>query len=245
MLRPQRGCRQCCLLPLTCAWGWLCSSKGQSPCESRLDLRGWIQRSTSYPVSPQTDVGTRIGGRGQFPPSLPFSFQPSVLPSPMWGPFSATDAAQECPGAEEGGTRRPAPPASSQPWEPPCVSQKEAQKGTAYSPWCPRSSLTRGPRAGFRVSVLSSAKSRVSHTHGYVGNFGVYTELPQLWASGCSGPSIPVTLPGPFQMPRLGEVRSGLCLGDGSVFYSAQLVFIALPGAGERRWIWIFFQNSL
>lgn len=69
--------------------------------------------------------------------------------------------------------------------------------------------------------------------------------MPQLWAPGCCGPSIPITLPGPFQMPRLGEVRSGLCLGDGSVFYSAQLVFMALPGTGERRRIWIFFQNSV
>lgn len=129
MLRPQRGCRHSCLLPLTCAWDWLCSSKDQSTCESRFDLRGWIQRSTSYPISPQTDVGTRIGGRDQFPPSLPFSFQPSVLPSPIWGPFSAIDAAQECPGAKEGDTRRPAPPASSQPWGPSACLRRRLRKG--------------------------------------------------------------------------------------------------------------------
>lgn len=50
-------------------------------------------------------------------------------------------------------------------------------------------------------------------------------------------------LPGLFQMPRLGEVRSGLCLGHGNVFYAPQFVFVALPWAGERRWVWIFFSE--
>lgn len=81
-------------------------------------------------------------------------------------------------------------------------------------------------------------------THMYVYETLKFTlSCPSSGPPGCSGPSIPFPLTGPFQMPRLGEVRSGLCLGDGSASYLPNLFLQLSLGLGRGGGSGSFFRT--
>lgn len=178
-------------------------------------------------------MGTTIGGKDQF---APFLFFPALGPAkPQLG---ASQCHRRCPRMSRGEGGGPRAPGSS------ClltavgapVPILEGGSGRdTLCPHCPRTSLTLGRRAGFRVSVhLRPSSVLITHTY-------IRRRLRPLAALALGSPS-PYLVRSRCQD---GGVQVGLRLGDGCVFCSAQLVFIALPGATGRRGIWIFFQNSV
>lgn len=80
---------------------------------------------------------------------------------------------------------------------------------------------------GLRALVFTRSHPALALATLILGVYGV----TQLWAPGHSGPWLPFTPLGPFQMPRV---------GPGNVFCSLHHVFIAL-GLGEEAGLGLCF----
>lgn len=83
----------------------------------------------------------------------------------------------------------------------------------------------------------------VTHVHTH-GTLELTLTCSSSGRPGCSGPWIPFALSGLFQMPRLGEVRSGLSLWVGMCFILSALFLYLSLGLGEEVGL-DFFQNSV
>lgn len=185
-----------------------------------------------------------LEGRSNSSLSFLFLSRLLLLPSPSWGPFSAIDTAQECPGTKEGGYKGPSPSHLLHSHGSPSAYLRKGLKKGTYFPLCLRSqphSRTQGWLLSFRP--VFSQVLLVTHMH-ICETLGMTRGCPALGALAALVPGSPLSYLVHSSCQGWGR-PVGPRPQDGNVFYSLHLVFMALPWAGRGGGSGFFFQSSV